>query len=145
MPATNFTAISLGTSPTAASTDLDIGYAGAYQFGVIVQNSTTAVSVTHKLPKNSRILAIVPNTTVAFDSATSATFTAGTTAGGTTYVSGVDLKATAGRLSPTYTGAQLLAMENITTNTTVVVTATPVGATTAGRLSYWIHYIPGNN
>ncbi len=145
MPATNFTAIGLGGQATAASTDLDIGYAGCYQGQVFVQNSTTAVSKTFKLPKNSEILSFLVDVTTAYDSVTSAVLTIGTAAAGTQYVTSVDVKAAAGRIAVTFTGAQLLAMENITTNTTLVATVTVVGATTAGRMKLLVHYIPGNN
>lgn len=145
MPATNYTALTLGGAPTALSTDLDIGYGACYQSQVFVQNSTTAVSKTFKLPKNSEILSFLVDVTTAYDSATSAVLSVGLTAGATQYVTSVDLKAAAGRIAIVFTGAQLLAMENITTNTTLIGTVTVVGATTAGRMKLKIHYIPGNN
>jgi hypothetical protein len=82
----------------------------------------------------------------AFDSATSATLTIGTSAGGTQYVSGINAKTT-GRATITYTAAQLAAMSGVTVlgvtaavSAPVVVTVTPVGATTAGYLEVTIIY-----
>jgi hypothetical protein len=117
------------------------GYVSLTQVTTIIQNSTTAVTAQIALPANSAITSIVPDTTVAWDSVTSATFSAGISAGDGTYVSGVSTK-TAGRGAPTYSAAQLLAMQDIgATNTTVYLTVTPVGATTAGTTTVRIHYI----
>lgn len=117
------------------------GYAVLSQTGTYTQNSTTAVNVTFYLPANAQILRFLIDSLVAYDSATSATLSAGTAAAGTQYVSGVDMKAAAGRLAPTYTAAQLTNMANISTNTTVVVTITVVGATTAGNGRVTIEYV----
>lgn len=111
------------------------------QTATYTQNSTTAVDVTFYLPANSQIISFLIDSLVAYDSVTSATISAGVSTGATTYVSGVDGKATAGRLAPTYTAAQLTAMANITTNTTVVVTITVVGATTAGNGRVTVVYV----
>lgn len=106
----------------------------------IVQNSTNAVSATINIPKYSRILDILINSETAWNSASSAVLSVGITAGGTEYVGSVDLKATAGRLPPGFTGAQLAAMNNVGTNEAVVVTATPTGATSAGTTKVSIVY-----
>lgn len=145
MPATNFTALGLGGPLTAAATDLDVGYTPVYQFKAISQNSTAAVSVTFKVPKNSQIISFPVFGTAQYDSATTAVLTIGTAAAGTQYVTSVDVKGGTGLMTVTYTDAQRLAMENVTTNITVVATVTVVGATTAGRVMVGIHYIPGNN
>lgn len=109
--------------------------------GTITQNSTNAVDLTFNLPANAQITSFNFDVLVAFDSATSATLSAGLTSGGTQYSSGVNVKAATGRIAPTYTAAQLTAMSNVTTNTTVVVTVTPVGATTVGSVFVTMHYI----
>lgn len=64
------------------------------------------------LPPGARISAFDIDVLTAFDSATSATFSAGITSGGTDYVSGVNVKAATGRIAPTYTAAQLAAMSD---------------------------------
>lgn len=111
------------------------------QTATYTQNSTTAVSTTFYLPPNSQITAFFIDSLVAYNSVTSATLTIGTAAAGTQYVSGVDMKAAAGRLSPTLTAAQLTNMANIGTNTSVVATITVVGATSAGNGRITIEYV----
>lgn len=143
MTATKFTG-PIGTYtqlPTGAAGILqDLGFAVMAQSQTITQNSTNAVSATFGLPQGSQIVSITPDVLVAFDSATSATLTAGTAAAGTQFVSAVNAK-TAGRAAPTYSAAQLLAMSNIGTNPAVVVTVTPVGATTVGTILVTVLYI----
>ena len=118
----------------------NLGYTVLSQTAVINQNSTNAVSASFNLPANSQILDIVPDVITAFDSVTSATLTVGTAAAGTQYAGAVNAK-TAGRAVPAYTGAQLGAMANIGTNTAVVATVTPVGATTVGQVQVTIRYV----
>lgn len=108
------------------------GYTVVTQYGTHVQNSTTAVDTVFYLPANAQILDAYFETATAWNSGTSATGSIGITSGGTEYGGSVDLKATAGRLRPTFTGAQLTAMLNIGTNTTVYFTSTISGATSAG-------------
>lgn len=131
----------LRLGPDQDSATPNVGYPILSQTATYTQNSTTAVDVTFYLPANSQIVSFLIDSLVAYDSGTSATGSAGVSTGATTYVSGVDMKATAGRLSPTFTAAQLTAMANITTNTTVVFTITVVGATTAGNGRITITYI----
>lgn len=112
----------------------------AGQVGAIAQNSTAAVTITFILPR-CRILGILFDTITAWDSAVSATGSAGTAAGGTQYASGVDVK-TAGRARPAFTGPQL-ALFNLTgKENTVYVTITPNGATSAGNTRIMITYLP---
>jgi hypothetical protein len=118
------------------------------QVANLTKNSTTAVSSTLYIPAGSIIESIVVDVLTAFDSATSATLSVGTSAGGTQYASGVNVKAATGRIAVTYTAAQLAAMSGQTvlgvaapTTAPVVVTITPVGATTAGYVHVTINYI----
>jgi len=129
----------LGTVQDIATANL--GYPVLSQTATFTQNGTSAVDVTFYLPENSQILRFNNDVLVAYYSATSATLSAGTSTGATTYMSGVNVKAAAGRIEPTLTAAQLTAMANITTNTTVVCTITVVGATTAGNGRITITYI----
>ena len=83
----------------------------------------------------------------AFNSATSATLTIGTSAGATTYVGSIDAK-TAGRASITFTAAQLAAMAGVTVlgvaapvPAPIVITITPVGATSAGYVTVAVNYM----
>lgn len=125
-------------------TPVNTGVAQLFQSATITQNGTNAVSATMTLPPNSTIIDIIMDNTTVWNSATSAVLTVGTVAAGTTYVTSVNVKAAAGRTvvagaSPT--GPQLLAMQNIGTNTSVVATVTPVGATSAGTTTVTLEYV----
>lgn len=116
------------------------------QNGTIVQNSTSAVDLIFYLPANTKLLDFLNDVTVAFDSATSATLSAGITSGGTEYMSGVNVKAATGRIAATHTAAQLIAMNDIgTTNLTLYLTVTVVGATTAGNVFATVRYAQKNS
>lgn len=84
-----------------------------------------AVSSTLTLPANSQILDYYVDKTVAQvvggGSATTLPVTVGTVAAGTQYMSSVDLFTNV-RAAPTLTSAQVLAMADITTNQSVVMT-----------------------
>lgn len=75
------------------------------------------------LPTNANITNIYADCDVAYNQGTSAVATVGTTAGGTQYVTTMSL-ATAGRINPTFTGPQLLAMNAAAVTTSLV---TPAG------------------
>ena len=113
-------------------------------FVVMTQTSTvttvaagTAVSVTETLPAYSQILQIfidqVVDEVVGGGSATSIAATVGTVAAGTQYISSTNV-ISGGRVNPTLTTAQLLAMSDIGTNINVVLTIAPNGtiSTTQG-------------
>ena len=70
------------------------------------------------------------------------TFTAGTASAGTQYITSVDLK-TVVRGAPTLTAAQVGAMVDIGTNTTLVCTATTAsGANATGTTKVTVLYVP---
>lgn len=107
----------------------------------LVQNGATAVSGTITLPSGSQIVDIIADTTTAWNSGTSDTLSVGTVAAGTQYAGSISV-ATAGRTRPTFTGAQLAAMANIGSNTSVVATVTPAGtAATAGETLVTVLYV----
>jgi hypothetical protein len=123
------------------------GFCRLSQFVTLTQNSTNAVSATMYIPAGSAITSFDIDVLTAFNSATSATLSIGTSAGATTYVGSINAK-TAGRASITYTAAQLAAMSNQTVTGTasltpapVVVTITVVGATSAGYVNVTMNYI----
>jgi hypothetical protein len=123
------------------------GFAVLSQSTSITQNSTTAVSSTLYIPAGSRIVDFNIDVLTAYNSATSATLTIGTAAAGTQYVGSIDAK-TAGRAAITYTAAQLAAMNGVSvlgvaapTTAPVVVTVTPVGATSAGYVVVTVLYV----
>jgi len=106
-------------------------------FVVMTQTTTvttvsagTAVSASLTLPASSQIINIfvdmVRDEVVGGGTATTLPITVGTVAAGTQYVSSTDLFA-GGRAAASFTTAQLLAMSDIGTNTSVVLTADPNG------------------
>jgi len=74
------------------------------------------------IPTASIITNIYTDVDVVYDQGTSAAATVGTAAGGTQYVTTMDLKGASGRITPTFSAAQLLAMNNAAATTTL---ATP--------------------
>lgn len=82
------------------------------QYVNIAVNATLVSESEIFLPPGARIMDFDCDVLTAFDSATSATLTAGITSGATTYMGGVDVKAATGRIAPTYTAAQLAAMSD---------------------------------
>jgi len=118
----------------------DQGLVVLSQVATLTQNSTTAVSHTFHVPANSQLVDIIADTSTAWDSGTSAVLTVGSAAAGTQYASGVDTTA-AGRVRPTFTGAQLASMLDVGSTTAVVATITPTGATTAGTTTVTLLYV----
>ena len=105
----------------------------------------TATSATLTLPASSQIISffadMVVNEAVGGGTATAIAMTVGTAAAGTQYVSSTDVFA-GGRIALTFTAAQLLAMSEIGTNTSVVVTLDPDGtiSTTQGVIRLTVVY-----
>jgi len=148
MGATHFSGpVVSGTLQQGETDGPNQGLAVLSQSTSITQNSTTAVSSTLYIPAGSRIVDFNIDVLTAYNSATSATLTIGTAAAGTQYVGSIDAK-TAGRAAPTYTAAQLAAMNGVSvlgvaapTTAPVVVTVTPVGATSAGYVVVTVLYV----
>jgi len=115
------------------------GYGVLTQTALMDQNSTTAVSATFTVPANSQIIDIIADVLTAFDSASTAVLSVGSAAAGTQYAGSIDAK-TAGRVRPTFSAAQLAAMDDVGSSTSVVATITPTGATTAGQVRVTILY-----
>jgi hypothetical protein len=84
---------------------------------------------------------MVVNEAVGGGTATAIAMTIGTAAAGTQYVSSTDVFA-GGRIALTFTAAQLLAMSDIGSNTSVVVTLDPDGtiSTTQGVIRLTVVY-----
>jgi hypothetical protein len=105
----------------------------------------TATSATITLPASSQIIDLIAdmvvNESVGAGTATTIPMTIGTAAAGTQYVSSTDVFA-GGRIALTFTAAQLLAMSDIGTNTSVVVTLDPNGTivTTQGVIRLTVVY-----
>lgn len=131
-----------------ASGDKNAGVSGGPNIGLAVLSQTVLINydatlvqnATVYLPYNSQILNVVVDVLTQYNSATSATLTVGTSSGATTYVSGVNAK-TAARTTPTFTAAQLDAMDNIGSTGTVTATITSVGQPTAGQVRVTYLYV----
>lgn len=117
-----------------------IGCAVFSQTGLNANVTGLTQDISFTLPKNSQIVAFFIDVLTAYDSATSATLSIGTASGGTQYVGSVNAK-TAGRAAPTLSAAQLAAMDDIGTSTTVVATVTSVGQPTAGSVRVTVQYV----
>lgn len=118
----------------------NIGLVALSQTAIINFDATLVQNVTFNIPAGSQITDFYGDVLTAFDSATSATMSIGTSSGGTQYVSGVNVKI-AGRRAKAYTGAQLAAMGNVGNNRTVVATVTSVGQPTAGQMRVTLQYV----
>lgn len=141
MARTDFTGpLASGDRPAGSVGGSNVGFVVLSQTAVINQNGTNAVSATFRLPPNSQIVDILPDVLTAFNSATSAILSVGTAAAGTQYLASVDARS-AGRAARSYTAAQLTAMADTTTNTSVVATVTPTGATSAGQVRVTLLYV----
>ena len=133
------------TGPFQTGTGLDNTGADT---GTVVLSKTALINfdadlvqdATFTLPANAQIVDIVVDALVGYNSATSATFSAGYTSGGTEYVSGVNVKTT-GRKANGFSAAQLAAMDDIDNNTTLVATVTSVGQPSAGSTRVTVLYV----
>jgi len=105
----------------------------------------TATSATITLPASSQIIDLIADMTVnevvGGGTATTIPMTIGTAAAGTQYLSSTDVFA-GGRIALTFTAAQLSAMADIGSNTSVVVTLDPNGtiSTTQGVIRLTVVY-----
>lgn len=115
------------------------GIAELTQVVQLTQNSTSAVSVTAYVPKHTQLVDFIVDTTIAWNSGTSAVLSIGTTAADTTYVSGLSV-ATGTRARPAYNTTQLNAMLDVGSVETVTFTVTPTGATSAGTTFVTMQY-----
>lgn len=128
-----------GFSETATG----VGTAVFSQTALIDFNTTLTSEAVFVLPKDSQIVDVVVDVLTAYNSATSATLTVGSASAGTQYAGAVDAK-TAGRVRPTFTAAQLAAMDDIDGNTSVYATVTSVGQPTAGSARVTVLYTGGS-
>ncbi len=136
---------------TGSTTDpFNQGFVALRQVANIAFNATLVSQALINVPPGCQIQSFDVNVLTAFNSSSSATFSAGTTSGGTTYASGVDVKSATGRIVPTFTAAQLAAMSGQSVTGTasaiaapgnVYLTITSVGQPTAGYVNVVVNYI----
>lgn len=142
-PGTNFTGpvMSGPKKDTDSNGPANTGICLLTQVATINVNGTSAVSVTFTVPVDAQLSDFKVDVTTAFNAGTNNNLTIGTAAAGTQYLSATALTS-AGRTALTFTGAQLTAMSNVTTNTSVVATYTPSGTTaTTGQAIITLYYI----
>jgi hypothetical protein len=103
----------------------------------------TAVSATISIPAGAQIIEFFADmvTVPSFGTATKVDLTIGTAAAGTQYLSATDVTLV-GRTALTFTAAQLTAMSNVGSNTSVVATIDPDGTipTTQGVFQVTVVY-----
>ena len=131
-----------------ASGDRNAGESGGPNIGLVTLSQTALIdfdatlvqNATFNIPASSQIVDFYVDVLTAYDSATSATLSAGTASGGTQYLSGVSVK-TAARRSNGFSAAQLAAMDDVGANRAVVATVTSVGQPTAGQVRVTMLYV----
>jgi hypothetical protein len=131
-----------------ASGDRNAGESGGPNLGFVTLSQTTLIDfdatlvqdATFNIPASSQIVDFYVDVLTAYDSATSATLSAGTASGGTQYLSAVSVK-TAARRPNGFSAAQLAAMDDVGSNHTVVATVTSVGQPTAGQVRVTMLYV----
>jgi hypothetical protein len=124
-----------GDKPAGMAGGPNVGLAVLSQTVLINYDATLVQNASVNLPYNSQIVDVIVDVLTAYNSATSATVSVGTS-----YASGVSAK-TAGRALPTVTAAQLAAMANTGTVGPVVATVTSVGQPTAGQVRVTYRYV----
>lgn len=130
----------LQTGTGLDNTGRDTGTVVLSKTALINFDATLVQNATLRLPADAQIVDFYVDVLTAYDSATSATLSAGLTSGGTEYLSGINVK-TAARRPNAYSAAQLAAMDDIDTNTTLVATVTSVGQPTAGQVRVTVLYV----
>jgi hypothetical protein len=118
----------------------NLGFVTLSQTALINFDATLVQNATFNIPASSQIVDFYVDVLTAYDSATSATLSAGTASGGTQYLSAVSVK-TAARRPNAFSAAQLAAMDDVGTNRTVVATVTSVGQPTAGQVRVTMLYV----
>lgn len=117
----------------------DVGDVVLTQTKVIDVDADLIQEVVFDVPKNAQLIEFICDTLVAYDSATSATLSMGASSGDNDYFTSADVKTT-GRESPSFTGAQLIAMADVGENTKVYATVTSVGQPTTGQVRVTLIY-----
>ncbi len=111
---------------------------------VVVQAATAAnVDTFIDVPSGSQIVSINADSTVAW-TATTASMTIGSAAGGTQYVTGFDVKTITRGPTAAYTAAQLAALANVGSNTRIHIRVASTGANATGTTRVTVLYVPGD-
>lgn len=100
----------------------NVGTTVVAQFAALATG--TGLTATVYVPAGARIIDVAVDVTTVFNPSGTAVLTIGATSGGSEYVSGVDVKSATGRLAPTFTDAQLTAMQNTSAQSADISSAT---------------------
>jgi hypothetical protein len=135
-------------SGTVIDANSNVGQATLSQTVEFSSTSTSATNQTLYLPSGSQIVDIIADVTVAFNG-TSTVATVGSAAGGTQYAGSIALTAT-GRVRPTFTAAQLAAMDVLAADSgskssSVIISTTPGSGNNTGTVRFTILYVQKNN
>jgi len=130
-------AIKSGSTPSEYQ---NVGYAIFSQSAVVTTNAVgSASSATIIIPAGSQIVDYkvdgVVNAVAGAGTATAIAVTVGTTAAGAQYMTSTDMVA-GGRATTAITTAQAAAMDDVGTNTSVVITADPNGTIVTTQAQY---------
>lgn len=128
------------SGPILSGSTTNAGAAVLTQTGVLTQTAAGTTDLTFELPANAQIIDIIVDVITPWNSATSAVITVGTVSAGTQYVTSINAKTAVRTVNFAATAAQLAAMQDITTNTSVVATVVSVGVTTAGTARVTVLY-----
>ena len=128
------------------ATGRDTGTVVLSQTAVINADGTLVQNAAFTLPANAQIVEIYADTSVLFNSGTTAVLTVGTASGGTQYVTSVNVRtgATGGRNTTAHNATQVAAMGNIGNNTALVATVTSTGTAPTvgnGQVRVTIQYV----
>lgn len=127
------------TTAGANNTGSDRGFVVLSQTVTLQAASAANVDASITLPAGGRIHDILVDSTTAW-TATTASLTVGRTAGGTEYVTGMDVKTITRGPTAAYTAAQLANMD-YTTNTTVAIRVASTGANAVGTTRVTVRYV----
>lgn len=137
-----------GTVSIGAPTTLNVGQAVLSQTVEFSSTDTTAINKTIFVPSGSQVVDILADVSVAFNG-TSTVATVGSAAGGTQYAGSIALTAT-GRVRPTFTAAQLAAMDVLPADTgskssSLIISTTPGVGNTTGTVRFTVLYVQKDN
>ena len=130
----------IGTVKEGASVNL--GSPVLSQSGILQAASVAAVDLTFNLPVGAQIVDIITDNLVLWTATGAVGLTVGTTSAGTQYKTSGDLKSIVRTTNSGATAAQLTAMADIGTTTTVVATATTAsGSNATGTTRVTVLYV----
>lgn len=138
----------LQTGTVSIGSSQNVGQATLSQTVEFSSTSTSAINQTLFLPSGAQIVDIIADVTVAFNG-TSTVATVGSAAAGTQYAGAISLTS-AGRVRPTFTAAQLAAMDVLpadsgSKSSSVVISTTPGVGNTTGTVRFTVLYVQKDN